>query len=235
MNDEVKFIIYGLPIAKKRHRTFTRNGRTIAYDPQDKLKKEVKNIFFEWITNATNGSDKEMQMKAHSLALAESFEVDMRLYITLPESWSNSKKNRFLWFNETNIKPDNDNVTKFYFDCANGIIWKDDKQIIDNRTRKNYSNIARTEIKIRGIMKKEVDPRIEDILSFFSPYEISQFLLTFEDASFQTFCALEFDELSPNEKMEYAKKSARLISQVADLYADKLKKIKSKYPNYWKE
>jgi len=35
---------------------------------------------------------------------------------------------------------DNDNYEKAVWDCLNGIVWEDDDQIVDNRTRKRFTH-----------------------------------------------------------------------------------------------
>ena len=48
-------------------------------------------------------------------------------------------------------KPDKDNIEKIYFDAMNGMIWGDDNQVIDGRTRKFYSMKPRTVIRIKEL------------------------------------------------------------------------------------
>lgn len=38
-----------------------------------------------------------------------------------------------------NQKPDNDNLEKLIYDCMTGVIYEDDSQIVDNITRKRFS------------------------------------------------------------------------------------------------
>ena len=49
-------------------------------------------------------------------------------------------------------KPDIDNYEKFVFDCLNGVVYRDDSQVVSCRHDKRYSENPRTEIEIRRII-----------------------------------------------------------------------------------
>lgn len=44
--------------------------------------------------------------------------------------------------------PDVDNLEKMVFDAMNGIVWKDDSQVVDNRSSKEYGEQPRTEVRV---------------------------------------------------------------------------------------
>lgn len=48
-------------------------------------------------------------------------------------------------------KPDVDNYAKGIKDALNGIIWKDDSQVVDLRVQKFYSKNPRVEIRVKEI------------------------------------------------------------------------------------
>ena len=52
-------------------------------------------------------------------------------------------------------KPDADNLAKLVCDALNGIVWHDDRQIVDLRVTKNYSAEPRTVINIEPIPTRE--------------------------------------------------------------------------------
>ena len=58
-------------------------------------------------------------------------------------------------------KPDCDNLAKFYMDCMNNLVYRDDSQICDLRVKKVYSMVPSTLIRIRPIVmninKDEID------------------------------------------------------------------------------
>ena len=49
------------------------------------------------------------------------------------------------------VKPDIDNLIKFYLDCANKILWKDDCQIVQILGFKRYVDEAETIIIVRSL------------------------------------------------------------------------------------
>lgn len=67
--------------------------------------------------------------------------VLMVIRCQIPASWS-QKKQREAGDLETSIrpttKPDIDNVVKAIFDGCNGVLWRDDVQVVDMRVRKRY-------------------------------------------------------------------------------------------------
>lgn len=58
----------------------------------------------------------------------------------VPASWS-QKKQRMALAGEIlpTTKPDKDNVIKAVYDGCNGVLWRDDVQVVDGRQRKRYS------------------------------------------------------------------------------------------------
>lgn len=64
--------------------------------------------------------------------------LDIRLQI--PASWSGVKQRRAAAGGELpTTKPDIDNVEKAIFDACNGILWRDDVQVVEVTKRKRYS------------------------------------------------------------------------------------------------
>lgn len=67
--------------------------------------------------------------------------VLVRMFIALqvPGSWS-QKKQRAALADQVfpTTKPDTDNVVKAVFDACNGVVWKDDVQVIDLDLKKRY-------------------------------------------------------------------------------------------------
>jgi len=71
--------------------------------------------------------------------------VDIAITVEVPASWSRKKREKALageiW---PTGKPDIDNAAKLVADALNGIIWKDDKQIVRLVASKRYGEVART-------------------------------------------------------------------------------------------
>lgn len=67
-------------------------------------------------------------------------DVDITIACQIPASWSQKKQRQAIAgrvFPCT--KPDVDNVVKIVFDALNGVLWKDDVQVVDLALRKRYS------------------------------------------------------------------------------------------------
>jgi Holliday junction resolvase RusA-like endonuclease len=66
--------------------------------------------------------------------------VDLSIDMEVPSSWSEKKRRQALAGEVLpTTKPDVDNVVKAIFDGLNGVLWLDDKQVVDTRIRKRYA------------------------------------------------------------------------------------------------
>lgn len=213
----MKITIPGDPIPKARARV-TRRG--FAFDPQEKQKKEVKRLLAQSVKEFYG--DPENRIEGHKLSIGEAFEVNMYFYMPIPKSFNQFKKNACKWgFIEHTSKPDRSNMEKFYEDCANGILWHDDSQITHGEIIKKYcpDDKPRTEIYMTPTPKARED--IKNIISLFSPDEISSIV---QDAN----------------KLLYVQSTnlpqvACFLSKLADNHSKKFMKISKNYPNHWKK
>jgi Holliday junction resolvase RusA-like endonuclease len=226
------FEIPGNPIPKQRHRTFTRNGNSFSYDPQDKEKKAVKAYLADKVEMIMQtGTDAEI-LAAHDIAKADGLYVGFVFCLPVAQSLSKKKQAEFYWNSFHQTKPDIDNLAKFYLDCANEILWSDDKKIISLNVKKKYSDMPKTIMYVKGIVKKEIDDKTWQIISGFSPSDIDIITSTFSNLS----NALEYIEMDIEDNCQIrAKDAARIVSRLADKYGKQLHEIAKKYPNYWKE
>lgn len=130
----IELDLYGDPIPQKRPKFFRRGDHVGCYDDQIKLKQG-----FQW------------QMK--SLYRGDPLECPLSLQITffmpIPKSTSKVKKKQMINGVIAHIKrPDLDNLQKFLFDCMNGLIFKDDSQIVAIHARKIYAENPGTFVRI---------------------------------------------------------------------------------------
>lgn len=76
----------------------------------------------------------------------------MDIYRQIPKSTSNVRRKR-----KNNkeirpiVRPDIDNYTKSVLDALDGIIWKDDAQVVTLSANKYYSDDPRVELTVRQI------------------------------------------------------------------------------------
>lgn len=130
----IELDLYGDPIPQKRPKFFRRGTHVGCYDDQLKLKQG-----FQW------------QMK--SLYRGEPLEAPLCLSVTffmpIPQSASKIKKTQMKNGVIAHTKrPDLDNLQKFLLDCMNGLIFKDDSQIVEIRARKIYADNPGTFVRI---------------------------------------------------------------------------------------
>ena len=68
--------------------------------------------------------------------------LTVRITVTIPASWSQKKQREamggYLW---PTGRPDADNALKLLCDALNGIVWKDDAQLVDVRVEKRYGRV----------------------------------------------------------------------------------------------
>jgi Holliday junction resolvase RusA-like endonuclease len=82
--------------------------------------------------------------------------VAMSIDCQVPASWS-GKKQRIALAGELvpTTKPDIDNVVKAIFDGLNGVVWKDDVQVVDLRVRKRYSAVPCVRVQITPAIEEK--------------------------------------------------------------------------------
>lgn len=144
----MKIIIEGPPIAKARHR----QSGTHVYDPQADKKHEV----FWQIRSLV--LDAQMAKHGNTLGtvLTPEKPVRMKIDFFMPIPTSFSKKKKMLMCGTPHyIKPDLSNLIKFYEDCANSALFRDDAQIYAINATKHYDENPRTEITIQEFIVED--------------------------------------------------------------------------------
>ena len=136
----MKIVINGPPLSKMRPRL----GKNIVFDPQTAIKKTVSKAIELQLRDSFN----ECPEKALNLSSAGSFKVDFTFYFNPPANDSKARRNAKL-ANEIPciVKNDLDNLEKFYCDCANGILYKDDHLIVEMSSKKLWG-MPRVEMEI---------------------------------------------------------------------------------------
>ena len=127
---EIKLIIPGKPVAKKRPR-FARRGNFVkTYNCQ-----ETEEGRFLWeVKNQWQGEPLEGALEVVAL-------------FVMPTPKTTSKKTAEAMKAEQvphTKKPDIDNIIKFSYDVLNGVAWKDDGQVAAMSVRKVGTTVARS-------------------------------------------------------------------------------------------
>lgn len=78
--------------------------------------------------------------------------LDMTFVRSIPKKWNKKKKQQAIDHEIRPVTtPDLDNYEKAVMDAANGVLYKDDSQIVSKHTRKIYGEVPKVVIKIEEI------------------------------------------------------------------------------------
>jgi Holliday junction resolvase RusA-like endonuclease len=122
----ISFTIEGAPVPKGRPR-FTRTGHTFT---------PTKTRQYEALVTARA---REAMVGKRKIEKPNAVRVDILAVFPVPASWSKKRRLAALQGVDHHVsKPDLDNVQKAILDSMNGIVFEDDSQVIDSRTRKAY-------------------------------------------------------------------------------------------------
>jgi len=220
----MKVILIGKPIAKMRPRFSMRAGYVVTYDPQEESKESVRARFSEALQKALDSEIKEESMDASSIVLAKAYQVNFYFYLPTNESDSTPVRNGKLWgFELPTGKPDYDNLEKFYLDCANGILWRDDCMIVDGQAHKRYDELPRMEVVIMAKKELSMPEKAEKVIKTFSPNELKEFL--YDVKKLNTLDPELIGFLEGDLLKSWLTTAAGVLSEFSLKYATLLKKI----------
>ena len=135
-----RYVIPGPAVAQGRPRLTTIGGHPRAYDP----KKSRDYKAYIQLCVKEQGAPEEPLTGEISLLIVE--------YRAIPQSWSKRKHEEALLGDITpTTRPDWDNVGKAVCDALNGLVWKDDAQIVRAEVRKNYDDEPRVAIEVEAL------------------------------------------------------------------------------------
>ena len=140
MTAQLTFFVPGEPQGKGRPRA-ARAGKSVRlYTPE-------KTVAYEGLV-AHAGS---IAMAGRPLILG-AVSVVLDIVIGVPASWSQKQKRRALAGERHPVKkPDIDNVEKAIFDGLNGVVWKDDEQVVDSCKRKRFGSVPGVKVEIEEL------------------------------------------------------------------------------------
>lgn len=124
----IQITIPGQPQGKGRARAFVRNGSVGHYTP-------AKTRSYEGVI--TTLAMEAMQGRAPS---QRPIRMEMVCLFEVPQSWPQWKREAALRGEIVpTVKPDRDNVEKAVKDALNGVVWRDDCQIVADAKSSSYS------------------------------------------------------------------------------------------------
>lgn len=131
MSEGVTITVAGEPQGKGRARAFRRGNFIGHYTPE-------KTRTYEGIIRSM-----AMDAMAGRLPIEAPVEIELSMVFAVPASWSQKKRAQALAGQVRPAKkPDADNVIKAFTDAMNGVVYKDDVQIIKGRFSKSYGPAA---------------------------------------------------------------------------------------------
>ena len=137
--DKITFTIPGEPVAKGRARSFVRNGHVEHYTPE-------KTAMYENLVKLS-----AQQAMGGLVPIEGAVALIVRAFMGIPTSWSQKKQRAAaLGDIKPTKRPDLDNIVKSVKDGANGVMWKDDSQVVDVRASKRYG-IPRVEVEVSAV------------------------------------------------------------------------------------
>ncbi|TXG96497.1 MAG: RusA family crossover junction endodeoxyribonuclease [Nevskiaceae bacterium] len=133
----VQFLVPGEPVGKGRPRIGRVGGHARMFTPQ-------KTASYEGLI-ALAGT----QAMAGRTLLEGAVMVEMRIVLAIPQSMSKKRKAQAIAGELfPTKKPDMDNVIKAIYDGLNGVVWKDDVQVVDAFVRKRYGEVPGVHVRI---------------------------------------------------------------------------------------
>lgn len=151
----IRFTVPGQPQGKGRPRVGTIGAHARMFTP-------AKTLAYEGFI----ALQAQIAMAGHDLVEGP---VEVRMFIALkvPASWSQKKQRQALeGLVLPTTKPDKDNVIKAVFDALNGVVWKDDVQVVDLVSKKRYSTQPRVDVEVVpfGAIEQLVAPVVQGSL-----------------------------------------------------------------------
>lgn len=130
-NGDLRFTVPGAPVGKGRHRTAVINGHARQYTPE-------KTVAYEGLVGLCAQQALEQAGQPYGLTEAP-VRIALAIWFDVPASWSKKKRAAALegsvWPTK---KPDCSNILKAIEDALNGVVWKDDVQVVQVAITKKF-------------------------------------------------------------------------------------------------
>ena len=133
----ITFNVPGQPYGKGRPRVGNVRGRARMFTPEKTVSYENKVAFVA------------QQAMAGAALIEGAVDVSLFIVCQIPASWSKKKQaaaTAGAIFPTT--KPDIDNIEKIIYDAINGVVWKDDVQVVDVKKVKRYGPVPGVNVRI---------------------------------------------------------------------------------------
>lgn len=147
---KIEFFVPGAPVGKGRPRAARRGAGVVMFTPE-------KTADYEALVSATAATALAGDAPTHQL-LDGPLEAVLEMRFPVPASWSKAKRARALAGAEWHTsKPDADNVAKAVLDACNGVVFRDDSQVVILIATKAFSETPGVRVVIREVQTAELD------------------------------------------------------------------------------
>ena len=144
---KIEFFVPGAPVGKGRPRAARRGAGVVMFTPG-------KTADYEALVAATAAAALACDALAHQL-LDGPLEAVLEMRFPAPASWSKAKRARALAGAEWHTsKPDADNVAKAILDACNGVVFRDDAQVVVLVATKAFSDEPGVRVVIREVQSE---------------------------------------------------------------------------------
>jgi Holliday junction resolvase RusA-like endonuclease len=142
----MKFTLFEVPTAQKRHRTFRRNGKNINYDPLSKEKYSLKLKMSKIMMH-----ERMVDESVNNLPYKDYYHVSFMFTFPIPKSTPKALKIEMM---EGRVKHTNqidlDNIEKYFLDSMTGVFFSDDKKVVKLQSEKRWGSEGRIDVEING-------------------------------------------------------------------------------------
>ena len=134
----VMYTVYGEAIGKQRPRFVRRGNHVSTYTPE---KTKTYEDEIRYMARAAMGASPPLETPVT---------VAIYIRVEIPKSFSKQKRKDALeGILKPTKKPDIDNIAKCFLDGMNGIVYQDDKQVINLHVTKVYAETPAVEIMVK--------------------------------------------------------------------------------------
>jgi Holliday junction resolvase RusA-like endonuclease len=139
VNFEMRFVVPGVVVPKKRPRVVRVRGKSMAFTPDE-------TVVYENLVK----SRADDAMKKYGLSLTTGpLRAEVSITVPIPTSWPKKLQEGARTGAIAPIsRPDLDNCVKSIFDGMNGVVYKDDGQVVAFSVHKLYGDEPQTLVKV---------------------------------------------------------------------------------------
>ena len=149
MSRKIEFFVPGTPVGKGRPRATRRGAGVVMFTPE-------KTADYEALVAATAAAALAGGMRIGTSQLLDGpLAAMLEMQFPVPASWSKARRARALAGVEWHIsKPDADNVAKAVLDACNGVVFRDDAQVVMLTATKQFSETPGVRVVIREVQNE---------------------------------------------------------------------------------